>query len=67
MSGSGDSAAQSLLSKAKSLQFADPEEGGKLKTFDVEFDKTVSRIASPSTIRIDPRLICSGDNRGFPR
>jgi hypothetical protein len=62
MSDSGNPACGQPVSETKKSSIADSKRGGKLKTFDIEFDKTESQIASPFNSRIDPRPICSGEN-----
>lgn len=63
MSDSGNPACGQPVFETKKSSIADPKGGGKLKTFDIGFDKTESQIASPFDIRIDPRPICSGEKR----
>jgi hypothetical protein len=63
MSDCGEPACGQLVVETKKSSIADPEGGGKLKTFDIGFGKTESRIASPFNTRINPRPICWGEKR----
>jgi hypothetical protein len=53
-----------LFSKSKSLQLPTPKAtAGRLKTFDIGFDKAESQIASPLNTRNDPGPNCCGEKR----
>lgn len=63
MPDSGSAACGQPVFEIKKSSTAGPKGDGKLKTFDIGFDKTESQIASPFNTRIDPRPICWGEKR----